>query len=82
MLLGERFPSRVAVASPRPHPTLGELSDRGERAANGAAHRAVITFTADHPVRCDARVVRRTARCGNVDDAENRSRGRQRTYSQ
>ena len=36
MLLGERFPSRVAVASPRPHPTRGELSDRGERAARTA----------------------------------------------
>ena len=28
MLLGERFRSQVAVASPGPHPTRGELSDR------------------------------------------------------
>jgi hypothetical protein len=34
--------------------------------ANAAAHRAVITITADHPSRGDAWVVRRTARCGNV----------------
>ena len=34
--------------------------------ANAAAHRAVITITADHPRGGDAWVVRRTARCGNV----------------
>jgi hypothetical protein len=38
--------------------------------ANATAHRAVITITADHPSRGDARVVRRTARHGNVDDGE------------
>jgi len=31
-----RFRSRKAVASPRPHPTRGELSDRGESAARTA----------------------------------------------
>ena len=36
--------------------------------ANGAAYRTVITTTADHPSWGDAWVVRRTARCGNVDD--------------
>jgi hypothetical protein len=35
--------------------------------ANAAAHRAGITITADHPSWGDARVVRRTARCGSVD---------------
>src|SRR6266516_3389355 len=34
--------------------------------ANAAAPRAVITITAYHPFWGDARVVRRTARCGNV----------------
>jgi hypothetical protein len=38
--------------------------------ANAAAHRAAISTTTDHPARGDARVVRRTARCGNVDDDE------------
>jgi hypothetical protein len=36
--------------------------------AKVAAYRAVITITADHPSWGDARVVRRTARCGNVED--------------
>ena len=35
-LRGRRFRSRKAVASPRPHPTRGELSDRGESAARTA----------------------------------------------
>jgi hypothetical protein len=34
------------------------------------AYRAVITLTADHPSWGDAWVVRRTARCGNVADAD------------
>jgi hypothetical protein len=33
---------------------------------DAVAHRAVITITADHPSRGDARVVRTTAWCGNV----------------
>jgi hypothetical protein len=38
--------------------------------ANTTAHRAVITFTADHPSWGDAWVVRTTARCGNVAGAD------------
>ena len=34
-----------------------------------AAHRAVITITADHPPRGDAWVVHTVARCGNVVSA-------------
>jgi len=39
--------------------------------ADAAAHRT-ITITADHPFRGDARVVRITAWCGTVNDADNR----------
>src|SRR6266516_7224211 len=41
-----------------------------DRIPGAAAHRAVITITANHPFWGDARVVRTTARCGNVAGAD------------
>ena len=50
------------------------LQARVGRHVTAAAGRALVTISADHPSWGDGWVVCRTARCGNVDDADNRIR--------
>src|SRR6266536_1044233 len=60
----------VAVQPPvhvrRRSADLARGLDAGGLATRTPRRRAVLAITADHPARGDARVVRRTARCGNV----------------
>jgi hypothetical protein len=66
--------NRADDVAAQDHPRTPPRAVRNQRAcrharashADAAAHRAVITITADHPARGDARVVRTTAWCGTV----------------
>ena len=68
--LANRADNVAAQDHPRtlPRAVRNQRACRHARAshADAAAHRAVITITADHPSRGDARVVRTTAWCGTV----------------